>query len=283
MRGTVGAEHAVWETRAFACGGEGDGVPSFAAARRFPCGLEQPAGAFRFSADALLLACFAPPPPAGRAWRMADLGTGCGVAACALGLRHAGLTGWGIEIEAPLAEAARRNVARLGLADRLEILHGDLGTAETIRAVGPGSCDLVAANPPYREEGSGRRSPLDLRQRALAAPPGTLDAFCGAASALLRHHGYFVCVFGAERVSDLLDSLRRHRLGLRRLRCVHARPGRAAALVLVEARKDARPATVIEPPLILHADDGGPALSAEAAAFCPWLEKQGEPRERHGR
>lgn len=283
MRDTADAEPAAFETPASARRGDGDAVPSSAAARRFPCGLEQPAGAFRFSADALLLACFAPPPPAGGVWRMADLGAGCGVAACALGLRHAGLTGWGIEIEASLAEAARRNVARLGLADRLDVLHGDVGDVETLRAVGRGSCDLVAANPPYREEGSGRRSPLALRQRALAAPPGTLDAFCGAASALLRHHGYFVCVFGAERLSDLLDSLRRHRLGLRRLRCVHARPGRAASLALVEARKDARPATVIEPPLILHADDGGTALSAEASAFCPWLEKKGDPHEPHGR
>lgn len=282
MIDTADPGHAAIEASASARPGESGVALSSAAARHFPRGLEQPAGAFRFSMDALLLACFAPP-PVGRAWRMADLGTGCGVAACALGLRHAGLRGVGIEAEAALAEAARRNLVRLGLADRLDIFHGDLRDAGTLRAVGRGSRDLVVANPPYREEGSGRRSPLALRRRALAAPPGTLDAFCGAASALLRHHGYFVCVFRAERLSDLLDSLGRHRLGLRRLRCVHARPGRAAALVLAEARKDAKPATLIEPPLTLHADGQGTALSAEALAFCPWLEKQGDPHEQHER
>ena len=283
MIDTADPGHAAIEASASARPGESGVALSSAAARHFPRGLEQPAGAFRFSMDALLLACFAPPPPVGRAWRMADLGTGCGVAACALGLRHAGLRGVGIEAEAALAEAARRNLVRLGLADRLDIFHGDLRDAGTLRAVGRGSRDLVVANPPYREEGSGRRSPLALRRRALAAPPGTLDAFCGAASALLRHHGYFVCVFRAERLSDLLDSLGRHRLGLRRLRCVHARPGRAAALALAEARKDAKPATLIEPPLTLHADGQGTALSAEALAFCPWLEKQGDPHEQHER
>lgn len=245
-----------------------------AAGRRFPRGLEQPPGAFRFSVDALLLACFAPLPPTHTAWRMADLGTGCGVVACGLGLRSPALQGIGMERETVLAEAARRNLALLGLEQRFRILEGDLADAEALGTAARGTYDLVVANPPYRREGSGRSSPESLRQRALAGRPGTLDAFCRAAFVLLRHHGRFVCVFRAEALADLLASLRRHRLGLRRLRCVHSRPRRAAALVLAEARRDARADTVVEPPLTLYAQERGDTLHPEALVFCPWLAQK---------
>lgn len=107
---------------------------------------------------------------------------------------------------------------------------------------------MVLANPPYREEGTGRASPHAARQRALCAPPGALDAFCAAACALLEHGGRFCVVFAAGRLGDLLAALERNRLGARRLRCVHTRPHKAARLVLVEARKDCAADLVIEPP-----------------------------------
>ncbi|MEG2005461.1 MAG: hypothetical protein RR014_05430, partial [Bilophila sp.] len=101
---------------------------------RFPRGLEQPEGSFRFSMDALLLAAFAAQEQGAFAAEeqgafatqekedarpqttFADLGTGCGVVGLALLLRQKG-HGIGLDLDADLVLAAQRNAAHLGFSD----------------------------------------------------------------------------------------------------------------------------------------------------------------------
>jgi tRNA1(Val) A37 N6-methylase TrmN6 len=214
----------------------------------------------------LLLAAFASGEAARRA---ADLGTGCGVVAFGLALRFPELVCTGVDTEAALIDAARANAQALGLGERLAFVLGDM--ADKAAGLDYGSCELVTANPPYRVAGTGRRIASPIRQRALEAPQGALEDFTRAAGLLLRHHGRFACVFLPARLGELFVALRSARLGPRRLRCVHPRPGAKACLVLVEARKNARPDVTIETPLVLHAGARGKAFSPEALAFCPWL------------
>ena len=61
----------------------------------FPAGLEQPAGSFRFSSDALLLADFALESSLPENAVFADLGTGCGVVALGVLRRRARWRGAG--------------------------------------------------------------------------------------------------------------------------------------------------------------------------------------------
>ena len=235
---------------------------------RFPQGLIQPEGAFRFSADALLLAAFA---TGEKTRRAADLGTGCGVVAFGLALRFPQLSCMGIDTEAPLIEAARANGRALGLGERLNFAVGDVNDKELPACLERESCELVTANPPYRVSGTGRRITLPARQKALEAPQDALAGFTRAAGLLLQHHGRFACVFLPARLDELFAALRPARLGPRRLRFVHPRSGTAAALVLLEARKDAQPDVTVEMPLILHAGAHEKTFSPEALAFCPWL------------
>jgi len=233
----------------------------------FPRGLIQPEGSFRFSADALLLAAFAPGAVARRA---ADLGTGCGVVAFGLALRFPQLSCTGIDKEAALIEAARANARMLDLDDRVVFARDDV--ADLSASLGRESCELVTANPPYRVSGTGRRIASPARQRALEAPQGALADFARAAASLLRHHGRFACVLPPARIADAFAALRAARLEPRRLRCVYPRQGSKAGLVLLEARKNARPDLAIEAPLILHPGARGSRFSPEASAFCPWLD-----------
>lgn len=103
-------------------------LPHDAGATRppFPRGLRQPEGSFRFSADALLLASFLALPPGREAGNIADLGTGCGVAALAMLLRHPLAKAVGLERQGPLAAAAAENARVLGLHERMRVLEGDL-------------------------------------------------------------------------------------------------------------------------------------------------------------
>ena len=237
-------------------------------AANFPRGLVQPEASFRFSADALLLAAFAPGEDARRA---ADLGTGCGVVAFGLALRFPELSCTGIDKEAALIEAARANARMLGLGERTAFAQGDVADKNLPDSLGRESCELVTANPPYRVSGTGRRSNSPVRQRALEAPQGALANFARAAALLLCHHGRFACVLPPARLGDAFDVLRSARLEPRRMRCLHPRPGAKAGLVLVEARKNAQPDMVMEAPLFLHPDARGSRFSREALAFCPWL------------
>lgn len=265
---------------------------SVAAARAaFPCGLEQPAGAYRFGADALLLGAWvarclgeSAAVPA-----VAELGCGCGAALFAL-LLHPALSGepphvLGMDSEAALCAAARENAVRLGLSG-CRFVRGDAGDAAVLRQCGRHAFGAVLANPPYALPGrkaarplraqalQGGTSPAGGRGEEAASRPAVLDVFCRAAASLLNHHGRFYAIFPAAEISRLLFALSAARLGLRRLLPVHPDRRHPAIRLLVEARREAAADCRLLPPLFLHEEDrtDGPRWTAQARVFCPWLD-----------
>jgi len=137
--------------------------------------------------------------------------------------------------------------------------------AAPIADVDPASFDLVIANPPYRAQGSGRRSPVAGRDLARAESRGSLHDFVAAASRYLKHGGKAAFVFAAARAAELISELRVNRLEPKRLRMVHPRLELPATMILVEARKGGGVELEVEPPLIVYAAKG--IYSAEAAAL----------------
>lgn len=263
---------------------------SVAAARSaFPCGLEQPPGAYRFGADALLLGAWAAHclGEAGRVAAVAELGCGCGAALFAL-LLHPALTrspslSLGMDDKEALCAAARKNAEILGLPS-CRFVRGDVGDPAFLRQCGQSAFAAVLANPPY--DLPGRTAALPLREQALRSASCSdtetsrkedgqlaLNVFCRAASRLLTHHGRFYAIFPAGDISRLLSALSSARLGLRRLLPVHADRQHPALRLLVEARRDAASDCRLLPPLFLHALErgSGPGWTPEALHFCPWL------------
>lgn len=278
--------------------------PFYSARQLFPRGLEQPQGSLRFGADALLLAAFAArgvegmSGARGKPLTTAELGCGCGAALLALALRCDTVTGLGIDREAPLVQAATANAQQLGLAHRLHFAQADLADSTFLAALPPlpgvsgckaASLDLVIANPPYGVEG--RPSPSQMRERALRGTQGkhvaenraqVLAFFCRAAATLLRHQGYFFCIYDALALPLLSGALDAAGFGLRSLLPVRTHASRPALRVLVLARKNTAHQCAIEAPLTLHTGNagavktsnpstGGPRWSAQALRFCPWL------------
>lgn len=237
----------------------------------FPCGLRQPESGYRCSQDALLLASYAPVSSAPR--RVVDLGAGCGVVGFGLLLRCPADHVTGVELQPELAACARENAQALGLSGCYVLLANDLRQLRGDGQLGAGGFDLVLANPPYHAAGRGRLSPHAGRRLARCEEQACLADFLSTAAWLLRPGGLLCLVHRPERLAELLAGLDAARLAARRLRFVHTRPGRPAALVLLEARKPSRPgaaALAIEAPLLLHGPQGQ-ELTAEALAFCPFL------------
>lgn len=219
---------------------------------RFPAGLEQPEGSFRFSGDALLLADFSAGLALPENAFFADLGTGCGVVALAALQKRPQWCGVGLEVQPSLAGAAGRNASRLGLAERFCALEGDVASPDSLRAARsalarqngalPDSLplfDAVFCNPPWRREGEGRLPPSPLRRTALFGTERTFSVFFSAADALLKSGGCLTAVSGAERTAELLAALP-SRMRPERLRFVFTRPDAPATFVLLMARKNGR-------------------------------------------
>ena len=278
--------------------------PFYSARQLFPRGLEQPEGSLRFGADALLLSAFVARhveslnAPRQAHLTAAELGCGCGAALLGLALRCPGITGLGLDREAPLVQAATVNAARLGLTDRLRFAEADLADRKLLSELAgttgvshAGKFDLVLANPPYGV--AGRPSPRHMRERALRGAPGeenreyVLQLFCFSVVVLLRHQGCFCCIYDAPALPQLCAGLNDAGLGLRLLLPVRTHRAKPALRILALARKNTAHETVIETPLTLHTGAStndnpgtskvtgggkrGPRWSTQALRFCPWL------------
>lgn len=221
------------------------------ARRRFPAGLVQPEGSYRFSADALLLAEFAAEQGGGAEASFADIGSGCGAVALALLLKEEGRLGVGLELLLPSAAAAEENAALLGLEGRFRMERGDAGDTACLRAMrraladmlGNPEClplfDAVVCNPPWRLAGAGRIPPSDARRTALFGDGETFGIFFRAADAVLRQGGALYAVAGAERTADLLAALPQ-RMRPELLRLVFTKKDSPAEFVLLKAVKNGR-------------------------------------------
>lgn len=214
---------------------------------------------YRFSLDPVLLCAFT---SIDSALSVVDLGTGAGVIPLLLARRSLTAHIVGVEIQPELVDRAQRSVLLNGLQERISIVERDL---REIRAgLDPQSCDLVLSNPPYRRTGTGRMAPLAERAAARHELAGGLEDFLAAAAYLLKQGGRFSIIYLAERLAELLEGMRRHRLEPKRLRTVHARNGEAARMVLIEGRRNGRPGLIVESPLYIYA---GEDYTAEVLAI----------------
>jgi release factor glutamine methyltransferase len=144
--------------------------------------------------------------------RLIDMCCGAGNLACALATRFPSARVWGSDLTDGCVGLARRNVAHLGLAERVAIHQGDL--FEGLASLGlEGQMDAVVCNPPYISTGR-----LDKdRAHLLAHEP--VEAFDGGPYGLSIHQrvikdalgyirpgGWLMFEFGAgqERQIELL-------------------------------------------------------------------------------
>lgn len=237
------------------------------ARQRFPRGLKQPEGGYRFSGDSLLLACFARPVSAGRGL---DLGTGCGVVGLAYLLRHpeAELCITGVDREPEMIRAARENARLLGFEDRFEVTLSDVAAFDFLGNY----FEFALCNPPFRPRHRGRTCARPARNTARFEDEAGLEPFLRAARVSLKDRAPLFLVHLPERLPEIFGLLREQGLEPKRMRLVHGHVAAEARVALLEARKNGGPGLRVEPPLVLY--KGRSARSGatpEALAFCPYL------------
>jgi release factor glutamine methyltransferase len=130
--------------------------------------------------------------------RVLDLGTGSGAIALALAKELPEARVWASDLSPQALEVARENARRLGFAERVSFLEGDL--FEPVKAAGLGPFDVVVSNPPYIPEGdiAGLMPEVGRHEPLLALTPGpsgleVLRRLAAEAGAWLRDGGSVVC------------------------------------------------------------------------------------------
>lgn len=208
-------------------------------------------GHFKLGTDSILLADFA---NLASLKNGIDLGCGSGILPLLLLLRSDKLKMTGLELLPSAADAATENMAKNSLEDRCRIVCGDIKNCRNLFR--SGEFDLVISNPPYFPAKSGISSPDSDRACARTELDCSLPDICSAAAYLCRTGGTFCIVHRAERMAELICRLSASGLEPKRLRTVAHSAASSPSLVLIEAKRGAKPGLKIMPPLILRNDDG---------------------------
>ena len=205
--------------------------------------LLQPRDGYRAGVDPVFLAASV---TAHSGESVLDLGCGAGAAALCLGTRVTGLRLAGVERETVYADLAHMNACENGVA--LEVYEADLtDLPDELRAE---SFDHVIMNPPYHLRDRGTTAPDPGREAALGEDT-PLAAWIDAGTRRLKPKGHLTMIQKAERLPEILAGMD-DRLGSVLVKPICPREGRAAILVLVQARKGGRGAFRLAAPLILH-------------------------------
>jgi len=217
---------------------------------------------FKLGTDSVLLADFV---KLSGTKRGIDLGCASGAISLLLLTKHEKLHMTGLEIVPEAATLARENMAANALAERSEIICGDIKAHRSLFKTG--SFELVVANPPYFPVERGFQSPDEGRAGARGESLCSLEDICAAAGFLLKTGGSFCLVHKPERLTDLLCAMRSARLEPKRLRFVQKTAEAAPSLLLAEGRLGGKPGITVEPPLILQQPDGTPTAETDAIYY----------------
>ncbi len=204
---------------------------------------------FCFGMDAVLLTGFV---KAARGSRMLDLGCGNGVIPILLSAKTEGAFFEGLEIQADIADMARRSICFNHLQDRVHITTGDIREASSYFEAA--SFDVVTSNPPYMSNTHGLVNQADHKAIARHELLCSLEDVIREGTRLLKPGGHFFMVHRPNRLSEIFGTMTRHRLEPKRMRLVYPYVDKEPNMVLIEGTRGGNPGMKVEKPLIVYRD-----------------------------
>jgi tRNA1(Val) A37 N6-methylase TrmN6 len=212
--------------------------------------ITQPAKGHRFTLDSILLADFCHIRPKDR---VLEPGGGTGIISLLLAKKYPRSLFYPVEVQDDLHALCEENRKANGL-DNVIPVRRDI--RRLYQSINPGGFDVIAANPPYRKNGTGRSSPDQGRRAARQDLLGRIEFWLDLQK-FLKQGGRYHLVFPATRLAELCSLMRARRLEPKRMRLVHPGEDKPASLALVEAVKDGGTGLTVLPPLVVHVQDGG--------------------------
>ena len=207
---------------------------------------------FCFGVDSVLLSDFAKEIKKGNT--VVDIGTGTGIIGLLLCKKTNLQKIYGVEIQKDVAEMAKRSVELNDLQDKFEIINCDIN--QIFEHLEPNSIDAVVTNPPYKKVDTGVKNEDEKQMISRHEVKCTLEDIIEKASKLLKDRGEFYMVHRAERLVDIMCTLRKYRLEPKNVRFVHPKQNEKPNLILVKAIKYANEFLKIAEPLVIYDENG---------------------------
>lgn len=202
---------------------------------------------FCFGTDSVLLTDFV---RAGSRDTVVDFCTGNGIIPVLLSAKTKASKIIGMEILRPSYELAVRNADINGLSGRIEFINDDIKNWKNYFK--HGSVDVVTVNPPYMIVGAGFKNPDDFKAVARHEIYIDFDGICRCASDILKFGGHFFAVHRADRLCDVVSSMRKYKLEPKRIAFISPSPECAANLILIEGMLGAGASLKIEKPIYVN-------------------------------
>lgn len=212
--------------------------------------IQNPEG-FCFGMDAVLLSGFA---AVKEKEHVLDMGTGTGIIPILLEAKTKGEHFTGLELQEKSADMARRSVALNRLEEKIDIVVGNICNASEI--FGKSVFDVVTTNPPYMNESHGLTNPDLPKAIARHEIYCTFDDIAREAAAVLKPGGRFYMVHRPRRLIELINTLSKYKLEVKRLKPVYPMADKEANMVLLEAVRGGKPLMRLEKPLIVYKEAG---------------------------
>lgn len=213
----------------------------------------QRADYFNFSIDSLLISEFVNISKNTKS--ILDLGTGNAAIPLFLSKKTSALI-YGIEIQKVSYDLALRNVNINNLNEQIYLVYDDM--KNYLSHFKYGSFDIVVSNPPFFKFNGNDTLLNDLNQLTIARHEVsiTLEEVIKIAFDLLKDRGYFYLVHRADRLGDILNTLRQYNLEAKNIKFCYTTSKKNAKILLIEAIKNGKSGLNILPPLIINKENG---------------------------
>ena len=161
----------------------------------------------------------------------------------------------GVEIQKEVYDLAIETVKLNNLENKISILNID---AKDIFSYYPtDSFDLITCNPPYfRYDLNSNINDNKVKSLARHEISINLDDIAKIARKLLKNNGSLCMVHRTDRLSEIITTLNKNNLEVKRLRLIYPKEGEESNLVLIDARKNGNVGLKVLSPLICHLDNG---------------------------
>lgn len=197
---------------------------------------------YRFSSDAVLLSKFA---SYKKGDTVADFCAGSGIVGMHFYALNKGVNRVdGYEIQRELADTFMRSIEYNGLEDKIFCYNMPI---QEIGKEKNGEYSLILCNPPYKKRNSGGTNPeghIAICRHEIAV---TLDEIISVSAKKLKHGGRLAMCQRVERLTDMLEAMRRNKIEPYKLQFVTSGDEQKPYLFLVEGVKGVcRQLTVLE-------------------------------------
>lgn len=185
-----------------------------------------------FTSDAVLLANTV---KAKKTDKVCDLCSGSGIIGILIAAKKLPASVTMVELQPKMADMARRSVLHNKLNGKIEVFNVSVQDAPKI--LGQGNFDTVVCNPPYQPKNSGEINGDGEVAICKTEIKLTLDELTDSAAKLLKFGGKFYLIHRADRLAEIIFSLKQNKLEPKRLTFVKPKASKTADTVIVEAVK----------------------------------------------